>query len=293
MRGAGGRRVRAGGRWRQRGSGVESGPPHKFDLNGALAAGTARSDLAAAGAGDECPLASPTLALVSTIRGAAGLVVVMEIDGRSEADDFDLFFRGVFPKTVAVAERITGERSSAEDAAVDALAKAYVRWRRVGGRPRREAWVCKVAVNEAIRRLPRSGAAVPVPAAGWFVLTRLGPGFAGRGLRGRQGRPGLKEGLQARQHGGPALRDGLQDVAAGAKSAAVCQRALRPAGQARQAGRHCRDNHRDRARIVACQALCAFGALLSVLSTYLSIGFIFVVQLNAAIAPRIWRLDCF
>jgi uncharacterized membrane protein len=46
-------------------------------------------------------------------------------------------------------------------------------------------------------------------------------------------------------------------------------------------------------RILVYQALYAFGALLSVFSTYLCIGFIFAVQLNAAIAPRIWRLDRF
>jgi TMEM175 potassium channel family protein len=46
-------------------------------------------------------------------------------------------------------------------------------------------------------------------------------------------------------------------------------------------------------RIIAYQGLYAFGALLSVLSTYLSIAFIFAAQLNAAIAPRIWRLDRF
>jgi uncharacterized membrane protein len=46
-------------------------------------------------------------------------------------------------------------------------------------------------------------------------------------------------------------------------------------------------------RIVTYQALYAFGALLSVFSTYLCIGFIFAVQLNAAIAPRIWLLDRF
>jgi uncharacterized membrane protein len=46
-------------------------------------------------------------------------------------------------------------------------------------------------------------------------------------------------------------------------------------------------------RIITYQALYASGALLSVLSTYLSIAFIFAVQLNAAIAPRIWRLDRF
>lgn len=46
-------------------------------------------------------------------------------------------------------------------------------------------------------------------------------------------------------------------------------------------------------RIIAYQALYAFGMLLSVVSTYLSIGFIVAVQLNAAIAPRVGRLDRF
>jgi uncharacterized membrane protein len=46
-------------------------------------------------------------------------------------------------------------------------------------------------------------------------------------------------------------------------------------------------------RIIVYQALYAVGALLCVFSTYLSIAFIFAVQLNAAIAPRIWRLDRF
>jgi hypothetical protein len=39
-------------------------------------------------------------------------------------------------------------------------------------------------------------------------------------------------------------------------------------------------------RVVIAQALYAFGALLCVLSTYLSIAFIVLVQLNYAIAPR-------
>jgi uncharacterized membrane protein len=43
-------------------------------------------------------------------------------------------------------------------------------------------------------------------------------------------------------------------------------------------------------RIVIAQSLYAFGALLCIVSTYLSIGFIVLVQLNYAIAPRIpWR----
>jgi RNA polymerase sigma-70 factor (sigma-E family) len=86
-----------------------------------------------------------------------------EHDGR---DDFESFFRGVFPKAVAVAQRVTGDRPSAEDAALEALAKAHFRWKRVGSQPWREAWVYKVAVNEAIRRLPRSGPIEVAPAAG-------------------------------------------------------------------------------------------------------------------------------
>src|SRR5271166_6666968 len=72
------------------------------------------------------------------------------------SDDFDSFFRSVFPKAVGVAQRVTGERAAAEDAALDALAKAHFRWPRIGDEPWREMWVLRVAVNEAIRRLPRN-----------------------------------------------------------------------------------------------------------------------------------------
>ena len=44
-------------------------------------------------------------------------------------------------------------------------------------------------------------------------------------------------------------------------------------------------------RIVIAQSLYAFGALLCVINTYVSIGFIVLVQLNYAIAPRFGRLD--
>jgi TMEM175 potassium channel family protein len=42
-------------------------------------------------------------------------------------------------------------------------------------------------------------------------------------------------------------------------------------------------------RILLAQALYALGALLCVFSTYWSIAFIVIVQLNYAIAPKIWR----
>ena len=46
-------------------------------------------------------------------------------------------------------------------------------------------------------------------------------------------------------------------------------------------------------RILVNQVLYAVGALLSLASTYASIGFILAVQLNSAISPRIWPLDRF
>jgi uncharacterized membrane protein len=42
-------------------------------------------------------------------------------------------------------------------------------------------------------------------------------------------------------------------------------------------------------RIMIAQGLYAFGALLCIFNTYWSIGFIVLVQLNYAIAPRLWR----
>jgi hypothetical protein len=48
-----------------------------------------------------------------------------------------------------------------------------------------------------------------------------------------------------------------------------------------------------RRRIVVAQALYGFGALLCVVNTYLSIGFIVLMQLNFAIAPRIRFLSRF
>ena len=44
-------------------------------------------------------------------------------------------------------------------------------------------------------------------------------------------------------------------------------------------------------RILIAQSLYAFGTLLCIINTYVSIGFIVLVQLNYAIAPRFGRLD--
>ena len=77
--------------------------------------------------------------------------------GLPPAETFEVFFRRVLPVAVAAAQRITGERASAEDAAVEALTKAHLRWSHLAAKDWRDLWVIRVSVNEAIRRLPRPG----------------------------------------------------------------------------------------------------------------------------------------
>jgi len=70
-------------------------------------------------------------------------------------ESFEVFFRRVLPRAVAAAQRVTGERSSAEDAAVEALTKAHLRWAYLACEEWRDLWVVRVSINEAIRHLPR------------------------------------------------------------------------------------------------------------------------------------------
>jgi DNA-directed RNA polymerase specialized sigma24 family protein len=69
--------------------------------------------------------------------------------------DDDDFFGQILPRAVAVARRVTGERASAEDAAVEAWPRAHLSWRRIGPLPWRDAWVLGVTTQEALRHLPR------------------------------------------------------------------------------------------------------------------------------------------
>ena len=86
-------------------------------------------------------------------------------------ESFEVFFRRVLPHAVAAAQRVTSERASAEDAAVEALTKAHLRWSYLAGEAWRDLWVVRVSVNEAIRHLPR--AARPVTAAEGVDLAEM------------------------------------------------------------------------------------------------------------------------
>ena|ERR1022692_1571439 len=79
--------------------------------------------------------------------------------------DYDDFFRQVLPRAVGVAKRVTGERASAEDAAIEALARAHLHWQRIGVLPWREAWVLRVAARQALRHLPKQRTLTAMPAA--------------------------------------------------------------------------------------------------------------------------------
>jgi RNA polymerase sigma factor (sigma-70 family) len=70
-------------------------------------------------------------------------------------ESFEVFFRRMLPRAVAAAQRVTGDRVSAEDAAVEALTKAHLRWSHLASEEWRDFWVLRVSANEAIRHLPR------------------------------------------------------------------------------------------------------------------------------------------
>lgn len=64
--------------------------------------------------------------------------------------EFELFFAEVVGDAVSVAARVLEEPALAEDAAVEALARAHLRWRTLSDDPYRRAWVLRVAINAAL-----------------------------------------------------------------------------------------------------------------------------------------------
>ncbi len=71
--------------------------------------------------------------------------------------DFDAFFRGEYPRLVAVGTALCGDREAARDMAQEALLRAYRAWPAVGAMERPGAWCRRVLVNLAIDRGRRSG----------------------------------------------------------------------------------------------------------------------------------------
>jgi RNA polymerase sigma factor (sigma-70 family) len=104
-------------------------------------------------------------------------------------ESFEVFFRRVLPRAVAAAQRITGERASAEDAALEALTKAHLRWDHLAREEWRDLWVLRVSINEAIRHLPRAAQSLTPPEGvdlAEMVATREMVGWALTALPRRQ-----------------------------------------------------------------------------------------------------------
>ncbi|HEV8066033.1 MAG TPA: sigma factor, partial [Acidimicrobiales bacterium] len=68
-------------------------------------------------------------------------------------ESFDDFFARMLPRAISLARRVTGDPWTAEDVAVEAMAKAHVRWTRVGSLDWRDAWLLKVTSRESLRHL--------------------------------------------------------------------------------------------------------------------------------------------
>ena|SRR5687767_4410967 len=101
------------------------------------------------------------------VTSAAHLVATAERAKAASESDFDAAFWPLFLTAFRAAHRIVGDRHAAEDIAADALARAHVHWRRIAGRPYRDAWVVRVATNRALdlHRRGRLPMATPSSAA--------------------------------------------------------------------------------------------------------------------------------
>lgn len=72
-------------------------------------------------------------------------------------ETFEAFFRAEFPKMVAIALGLTGERETARDLAQEAMLRGYQRWDTVGQFERPGCWVRRVLINLATDHHRRRG----------------------------------------------------------------------------------------------------------------------------------------
>jgi len=78
------------------------------------------------------------------------------------ARDFDSAFARLFHDAYDVAFRILGDADDAEDAALDALTQAELRWTKIESLPYRDVWVMRAAVSAAIAKF-RTRRPSPLP----------------------------------------------------------------------------------------------------------------------------------
>jgi len=78
-------------------------------------------------------------------------------------ESFDAAFAVLFPRAFRLSYRLLGDRAAAEDAAAEAMARAFADWKRVSELPYREAWVLRVAANLSLDQIRRRKLLAVVP----------------------------------------------------------------------------------------------------------------------------------
>lgn len=107
----------------------------------------------------------------------------------ADREGFEAAFDGLFDRATRLGTRLLGDRAAGEDVAAEALARAWLHWRRIARLPHRDAWVLRVATNLALdllRRRPPALAARPGPDPADAVAVRLALADALRALPKRQ-----------------------------------------------------------------------------------------------------------
>jgi RNA polymerase sigma-70 factor, ECF subfamily len=79
-------------------------------------------------------------------------------DDVQQVRTFEEFYRQEFPRMVTLACAVSGSRLVAEDIAQDALVKARQHWETIGGYDKPAAWVRRVTIQLASKRLRRARA---------------------------------------------------------------------------------------------------------------------------------------
>src|SRR5438132_14079410 len=88
-----------------------------------------------------------------------------EVAAPSRDETFDLAFTTLFPRAFRLSYRLLGDRAAAEDAAAEAMARAFADWKRVSELPYRDGWVLRVTSNIALDQIRKRKLPVVAPAA--------------------------------------------------------------------------------------------------------------------------------
>lgn len=75
---------------------------------------------------------------------------VWGVMGSVSDGEFEGFFAEMIGEAICVAARVLEDRGLAEDAAVEAMARAHLRWLTLSVDPHRRAWVLRVTINAAL-----------------------------------------------------------------------------------------------------------------------------------------------